>query len=201
MTDMARSRIGIQWPNGGPGVITLYWTSGFPAGPIDATAVSDFHDELDSMIAGFVGVMPSDVSMIVEQEVAVITPETGAMTGVVIDPTARVGQAGTKSSAGTSRASQVCYNLLTDDFTGGRRLAGRHFWGPIASDAITTGGYISSTLYTGGNDFYAAIITGVGARLAVWHRPTSPTAADGRYADVTAIKVKPVPAVLRSRRN
>jgi hypothetical protein len=200
MTDMARSRIGIQWPQGGPGVITFHWTSGIPAGPIDESVISEFHDELDGMITGFKGVMPTDVSMIVERDVYVLTPETGAVTAILTDPTVRTGQSGTASNASTSRATQVCYNLQTDNYTAGKRLRGRQFWGPLGPNAIVAGGVLTSSLTGDPFDFYAAICTGVGPRLAVWHRPSNSSAGDGYYGDVVNVTVSSIPATLRSRK-
>lgn len=201
MTDMARSRIHIEWPNGGPGVNTFYWTSGYPAGAITEETVSDFHDELDAWILGLVGIYPTDASLVVEREVAIITPETGNITNVLVDPTVREAENGTGVATGSSRATQLVANLLTADFTAGKRLRGRHFIGPVSPNAIEAGGYTLTAMMTGIPDTYQAIISGVGGRLAVWHRPTGPSASDGRYADVTGVTVKPTPGILRSRRD
>jgi hypothetical protein len=92
-------------------------------------------------------------------------------------------------------------------FTGGRRLQGRTFIGPVGADALTSGGQITGGAITICNGAFEDLYTGTGARLCVYSRPveasTGPPAVDARdglYGDVVTAVTRSVPGTLRSRK-
>lgn len=201
MTDMARTRVAIAWPNGGPGVTTFYWTCGIPAGPITPTMVADFHFEIRNAIAANAALWPTDVTFTLQPAVDILDPATGNITGVVTAGTVVPATIGTGASTGQTRGAQACINLLTDDFRRGKRLRGRHFIGPLSSAAVAAGGVIAPATLTALAGQYTAITSGVGPRLAVWHRPELGVPNSGFYADVVSVAVKERPGLLKSRRD
>lgn len=199
MTDMARSRLAITWPAGGPGVTTFYWTSGIPAGPIDATLVSEFHDEMISSLSALTLFWAGDVTMQFEPDVDIIDPATGNITDIVTQDTTPSIAIGSGAGTGISRGEQIVANLITDNFDGGKRLRGRHFLGPISTGVLDVSGRLTGARQAQIEDEYVAITTGVGPRLAVWHRPTID--GPGYYGDVVKVQVSDRPGLLRSRRD
>jgi len=199
MTDMAQSRLTYTWPNGGPGVTTFYWTSGIPAGPIDATMVTEFHQEVINALAVLTLNFAGDVAIAFEPDVNIIDPATGNVTDVVTQDGNPGTTGGTGAGTGISRGEQVVVNLVTDNFTAGKRLRGRHFLGPISAGVLDSGGQVPNAKAFAFEDAYDAITSGVGPRLAVWHRPN--LAGPGYYGDVVAVKASRRPGLLRSRRD
>lgn len=201
MTDMARSRAVISWDNGGPGVVTYHWTAGFPAGAIDGGMVDDFHQEIAGLWTLLKGNLVQGLKMSVAPEVDIIDPATGNITGVVLatGPTDVV--TGTSTSYLLSRGTQCVVNLWTDNFSAGKRLRGRHYLGPLAGSAFDNDGTLLEAFRATVENSYTAMTSGVGGRLAVWHRPTSRGASDGFYGDVVTVRTKDKPGNLRSRRD
>lgn len=196
-----RSRVALEYPNGGPGVTTWYWTLGFGGAQGLEATIEGFHDELEVFYLGLRGVMPDDVSYRVENDVDELEIATGYIVAQHVDPGSRPGVSGTAPDSGNSRATQVYVGLRTDVYREGKRLRGGHYHGPIASNALDNAGYITTSLYSGLPDQYIAVTSGVGPRLAVYHRPRTLGDGTGYYGDVVGVKVKPVPASLRSRRD
>lgn len=201
MTDMARTRVALDWPNGGPGVTTYYWTSGFPAGPIDGDLAEEFHTEIADFWSNIGSWLVSGLTWSIETDVSIIAPETGALTDIITQSGDPLTGTGTSTKSYASRAQQLCVSLKTTDFTDGKRLQGRHFVGPIGGDPIGTDGLVTEACQESVVDYYTAMISGVGPRLAVWHRPQNSASDDGRYADVASVRCNARPGGLRSRRD
>jgi len=201
MTDMARSRVVLAYPNGGPGVNTFYWTSGYPAGPIDGEMIDDFHAEILGLYSNIIEYMPNQVTITVSPDVDILDPTTGNITGVATDSGAAKTTTGLVSGAPSTRAQCCVANIRTDSWVNGYRLRGRHFLGPMSGSMLDTYGATAASLVADVVDGYAAMISGVGARLAVWHRPPQNDPDGGYYADVISVDVKANPGLLRSRRD
>jgi hypothetical protein len=89
--------------------------------------------------------------------------------------------------------------FATATVVGNRRLRGGIYLGPIADFAITSTGAIQSAANAAVASAYQAMISGIGPRLQVYHRPVG--GSGGVAGDVTGVTVMPLPAVLRSRRD
>lgn len=201
MATIARSRVALAWPNGGPGVSTFHWSAGVPS-PLDwVNSADQFHDELAQVYRALAPMLPTDLTWAVEDTFDVIDVETGNIVDQpVLSDTTNTG-AGSASNLSGNRASQGCFNHYTDLFSGGKRLKGRTFVGPLQGGALDTdGGFTTSGIATY-EAAWVAITSGVGPRLAVYHRPTTASPSSGYYADVVVTKLKRLPAVLRSRRD
>lgn len=200
MTDMARTRVQIDYPSGGPGLNTFYWTSGFPAGPIDVELVNEFHAEIAALYASIDAFLINTATFTVLDTVDIVDPESGNITGQVVadDPPAPV--SGDSAALSIGRGESIVANLLTGTWVAGSALRGKHFLGPIGSDVLDTNGEMNTGSKAAIVDAYTAITTGVGPRLAVWHRPSSVPGGDGYYADVSSVQIATKPGFLKSRR-
>lgn len=200
MTDMARTRVQIDYPSGGPGLNTFYWTSGFPAGPIDVELVNAFHAEIAALYTSIDAFLVDSATFTVLDLVDILDPETGNITNQVAadDPPAPV--PGDSSALAISRGECIVANLLTGTWVDGSALRGKHFLGPIGSDVLDANGEMNSGSKAAIVDAYTAITTGVGPRLAVWHRPNPPSSGTGYYADVSTVAIATKPGFLKSRR-
>lgn len=200
MTDLARVRIALSgWP-GGPGVITEHYSQGSLTG-WDATAIEGLVEEVAARYDAQSSAFTTAVTLQVEASVGIFDSATGDLVDVIVSPTTPdpVDADGTNSAL--SRASQIGVRLLTSDFRNGRRVQGRLFWGPADGSMFDTDGTIKAAERASIAASFAASISGLGPRLAVWSRPSSPSATDGNWADVTTVVVATNPFVLRSRRD
>jgi hypothetical protein len=90
-------------------------------------------------------------------------------------------------------------------FLHGRRLLGRSFIGPAGANTSTDNGQLSTEARTRVEEAYAAVTSGIGPRLAVYHRPTKDPISgannnDGAYGDVVTVSTPTTASSLRSRR-
>jgi hypothetical protein len=197
MPDIHRYRVALTGWNGAPGVNTLYIR--FEAIPFieDVQGVADLirtsYESLKDYYA-------QGVQIQVEPEVQVIDSATGTLvSGEAIVPGAAITAAATAS---LSRATMMLARLNTDKVIEGRRLRGRIYLGPVANSAMSSDGSISAAARTAISTAFNGLVGAVGeGRLVVWHRPSGEGASDGDYGEVQTVSAKPLPAVLRSRRD
>lgn len=185
---------------GGPGVNVLHFSQGTP--PITADEMAqECYNELVSLYGNLVNPMITGVSVKLPEQFSVIESTTGELQDVQSVGTLHADLAGLDTGKQLSRATSICARYATDQFTGGRRLIGRSFIGPIGSGQIDVNGNILDAVRANVAVYYTALISGVGPRLAVYHRPTSVAAADGRYGDVVSVSANKLPSNLHSRRS
>lgn len=98
-----------------------------------------------------------------------------------------------------SRATMAKLQWKTEAIVNNRRLQGGPFWGPLSSVAFAGNGSIATSTIADIILLWGKALVAVTGGLAVWHRPVN--GAGGLAAPVTSIGVKPLPAVLRSRRD
>lgn len=201
MAQIARTRVQIDYAGGGPGVTTCYWSKGLSASAYDADLAGAFADDLETTLLAMQAAFPNWLTFTVLAQVDVLEASTGEIQDQLVATDGTRIVPGTNTNLDASRATQVCVNLLTSDFVNGRRLRGRHFWGPLAPNLIISDGSVFAAFREDIPDDYSGMISGLGPRLAVWHRPTGPTASDGTYGDVTSVVAKRLPGILRSRRD
>ena len=202
MATIYRTRIALSGWEGGPGVNTVMWTGGFGGGGVPSgTDVDTWHSELLNAWSIMGGYCRDNFKVQVEPTVDMVDVATGQIVGVVTDSGApKEWTQGTATISKVPTASMACVALLTDTWANGRRLQGRYFIGPLNIEGISEEGSMTDTAREDIQDALYASYTGLGARLAVYSRPTRGQ-ANGYYGDVTqALCRKPV-SVLRSRRN
>jgi len=197
MTEMHRFRVRLGGWTGAPGLNTWYMRYPAPIIPddlaADAVLLRTAYDALKGKLAQGVTV---DIDPIVDQ----LNDSTGTLTGsVAITPPAQV--VGTDTGRQLSRATMVLARLNTDAIVDGRRLRGRIFLGPAGSSCLDTNGQVTAATVTAVSSAFAGLLDVVAGRIVVWHRPTSPGGSDGTTGFVQNVGCKPVPAVLRSRRD
>lgn len=183
---------------GGPGVNVFYFTKGTP--PMDdETAVQDAYDMLHASFEAIaVGLAPG-IRLVVGTEATQIDAETGEVVGVTPVTTSDTDISGSGTGGLLPRGTSLCMRHSTGLWQNSKQLVGRSFIGPIAGGSMTTAGQIEPTFGTLVENDFNGLISGVGARLAVWHRPAVGTHTGGYYADVVRLSVNSVPSTLRSR--
>lgn len=201
MTEIARARVSLTWDNGGPGVNTFHFTKGTLVGDDWEDVGETFFEELAGVYVTLADYMISTLTWAIEPTFDILDVESGDITGVATAGGDFHTGAGASSATKNSRATQICVNYATDIWQDGRRLRGRTFFGPIDTNAMQTDGTIGSADQTAIRNSFTAITSGVGPRLAVYHRPGPSPASVGYLGDVVQATVKTLPAILRSRRD
>lgn len=208
MPFMYRFKVNISGFPGAPGVILFHTTTGVADDPGD---MGNFMNQIYSMLVDFQPYYVGGLLLNVDSEVTKHDVATGMLVGVFsLAPPAQV--MGSSSLTQTSRATQLVVRLNTDATTDrGKRLVGRHFIGPIASNALTSAGSILPAIFGQAIEAYQGMLDVAGTtRLIVWHRPapaytkedgTEVPATVGAFGHVTSVSALPLPGVLRSRRD
>lgn len=201
MANLLRSRVILNWDNGGPGVCTYYASAGVP-NPLDWRNTADqWHDELAQVWTLMSGVLLSSVTWRMSQDFDLIDVETGNIVDQFsTDGTPITGQ-GTDPNIKVSRAQMLYLRFKTDQWQNGRRLAGGTFFGPVGGRELMDNGQWPNNQLAAFEEHFTALISGPGPRLAVYHRPPRGTSSGGYYGDVTSIRAKAKPGTLRSRRD
>jgi hypothetical protein len=200
MTLLGRSIVRTTGYIGAPGINVVHWSAGIGPGPDDPDAVDEFHDTLSTALINFVGALPTTITWTIDPQVVYFDASDGVLLGSTADPGAPRAWTGDGSGTTESRATQLCMRFNTGAYVNGRELQGRMFLGPVSNEALGSDGQITSTLVANTPGYMSGLISGLGGRLAVWHRPTTPTGTDGSYADVTSITMNATPGTLRSRK-
>lgn len=200
MTVLARIRVALtDWP-GAPGVCTLHFSPGLLSSAFDIEVIGEIGEFLNDAFTSMSDVLVPGMHWTIEDDVAIFQDSTGEIEDILTMPDGPYTGTGSGADAKTSRATQVCMALLSDQFLNGRRLQGRFFWGPVTGSALDTAGNVNSTVRSVWPPLFDGLISGTGARLAVWHRPTPAAPSSGSYGDVVSIRANTVPGTLRSRK-
>lgn len=183
---------------GGPGINQFTFSRGTSSAS-EATIVQDMYDEIHGLYADLVGLWVYGVKIRPGQEAVVFDSETGEITSVV--PVGETGSDITGSSSGDQapRSLAICASLGTDNWLHGRRLRGRHFLGPVGSTVLDTDGQVTTAAQSAVEDAYTAMTSGVGVRLAVYHRNKPGETGAGAYGDVVQVTAGATPSNIRSR--
>lgn len=198
MSELVRMRVALNWPAGGPGVNTYYFSMGTPPVTPDQAA-EQIQDELGAIFAGFNTSFVTGLTWAVEPAYDVVDVPTGNIVGQGALPGTMPSGAGTNAINTTSRAQQIRLTFRTDKFYDGRRLRGGTFIGPVGGGTLNSNGEVPPGTGAGWADKFSAVTTGLGVRLAVYSRPTPQH--EGRYGDVVNVTSPPVLGTLRSRRD
>lgn len=182
---------------GSPGVNTFYCTPGAGFGS-EQDALDDFASDLYDMYFGLRTQLQMSVIVSIDQEVSKFDAVTGALLGRpgITEPKVITGNDGAKSP----RQTMAKFRYNTNTIAKNRVIQGGIYFGPLGSDAYDLDGDLSAGFAAGIKAYHAPLIaSGAGLRLIVWHQPKD--GANGVAAPVTSVSVKPVTAVLRSRRD
>src|SRR4029453_11488130 len=201
--------------------------NGFPGAPGDTTwyfagGTTTNVVQMRNFFAAIASLLPSSVTVQVQNTGDVVTAETGVATGSGAPGGAGGGpgepgggaEAGvaagwwSQASAavvtgtaggGYSGPSGVVMRLETGVFVAGRRLRGRSFLVPMAGSIQDTNGTVAATPLGTLNTAAAAAVTASGTSWLVWHRPVG--GSGGSVSPVTSAGIPDKIAVLRSRRD
>lgn len=200
MTIVGRTIVRSTGYIGAPGINVIHWTAGLGPGPTDEDGVDEFHATLFDALTNYDSASPVAVDFAIEPQVVYFDASDGVLLGSTSDPDTPRVWSGTDASYPTSMANQLCIRFNTGTYVNGRELQGRMFLGPCGGYPFGLDGQVSSSIVNATPTWFSGLISGGGGRLAVWHRPTSVSAADGVYADVTAATCNTTPGTLRSRK-
>jgi len=200
MTLVGRSIVRVTGFVGEPGYNILHWTAGIGPGPSDAGGVEEFHDTLEASYSALAGYYNNQQTIEIEDAVSYFDDSDGVILGSTTDPGGIRTIDCTSTSFYVSRATCVVVRLRTEDYVGGRRLQGRIFCGPVAAEVFDGAGQIGVGSRAAFEAAFAGTISGLGGRLAVWHRPTPAAPSSGTYGDVTSLVANVTPGTLRSRK-
>lgn len=197
---LARLRVNLAGWDGAPGVNTWYFSAGTGGSWLLAN-LQEACDVVNDMYVGIHENLVPGMTVSPDPAVSYINIASGELVGVETLDNSGWGTTGAGSSGAESRATQATCAFLTDRFINGRRLQGRVFLGPLASGSLDGSGLITTGTQSGIPPLLDGIISGTGARLAVYQRPKPGVGGSGDYGDVTSIVVRPKPGILRSRRD
>lgn len=197
MANIERVRVALTGFKGGPGVCTFYAIDG-------AAALEPLH----TMFTDFVGSMPDDVSVQVENVGDVISDTTGALVGSW-SGTPQTVLAGSQAGIWTGGAgAQVTWT--TNTILDGHRVKGRTYIVPLGGLAYENDGTLTSGVVAGFKARGEDLVAAVSGNMLIWHRPRKARAADGSRPAVAAragasveivgAEVADRAALLRSRR-
>ena len=187
--------VGTGW-TGGPGLTTFYMDSGIAT--IDAAMANGVTGRVRAYFDALKVYTTSAITWQVDPVVDIVDDEDGSLAGQVVASSAPSAVVGT--GAGVIGPAFVCAvgKMRTNVFSGGRRIQGRTFYGPLAqayTDSATPEGGLTAAQATG----LTAVLTAAGGpTLVVWHRPKG--AAPGFMAPVLTVSSSSVFGILKSRR-
>lgn len=209
MTNFFRFRPVISGFIGGPGINTWHGEEsvlGFDDEDPQAfaNAVRAAYDAMKSyFVTGQSIQFPGEVTWHLEDsgELAAVFPITAPDPVVGTSP---------NNNGTLSRATQVVAALNTSVIRDGKRLAGRHFIGPVAITAIDQTGQVTAAARAAIAAAYGGLIDQPGPNLVVWGpprkaRPATPDlpalpALPGKKGTVESVLCRSTPGTLRSRK-
>lgn len=199
MTLLGRTIVRTTGFVGEPGYNILHWSAGVGPGPSDPDGVEEFHDTLESAFTDLSGWFNNQQTITIDDSVDYFDASDGVILGSTVDPGGPRVIDCTSTSFFITRSTCAVLSLRTDKYINGRRLIGRIFLGPLAASVLDGAGQIAdgSSAYAAGA--FSGAISGLGGRLAVWHRPTVAAPTSGDYGDVVSMRVPDTPGNLRSR--
>ena len=186
--------------SGAPGVNVVFFSAGTSVVE-PHTMCQEAYTELHNMYVVNKAYLVAGVTVAVARDVQVIETVTGELQDVITIVGPETDVVGTGVAGNLSRGTQALVRFSTDHFANGRRLIGRMFLGPIAAGCFDEEGKIAPSVRTGIDNSFVAMTSGIGPRLAVYHRPTKLLPLSGFYGDVVSADCVALPGNLSKRRN
>lgn len=200
MTTLLRLKVVSDAYIGGPGVNVLHFSPG-TSGTWTQENVDGVFEELLALWTGIKDMFPNGVTFLPDEEIQEIDVVTGNIIGVWTQTGWTEAVYGTNTGQKASRGNAITVAYATDIWHEGKRLRGRSFLGPASEGISSNDGQVNAYCIGLVEDNYVAITSGLGPRLAVYHRPASGAPSSGYYGDVVAVRVNTKPGNLRSRRD
>lgn len=174
--------------------------SGFPGGPgysiFYATANAGMAANLRAFFDNIKAYIPSSVTIDPPESGDVIDEATGTLQGTWVGGAlSNVVGASNDVYAGGVGAS---ITWETSGVVNGRRVRGRTFLVPLASNAYQLDGSLAPLAYTALQGAANSLLTAAAGDLLVWHRPIG--GAGGSVHPITGFRLADRVSVLRSRR-
>lgn len=193
-------RVTARWSGfqGAPGYSNFYFGSGFLDGgllgdeaELLAGRVRDAFDEISTLL-------PTGVRINIDPEVPIIDSDSGTIQSFnSIDPPPHVA-AGARSDYAGPAGAVVTWR--TNDLRNGRRIRGRTFIVPLATQSFESDGTLESDSLTALRAFADTLMgSSLDGDFGVWSRPGA--GGGGVFASVVGYSVPDMVAVLRSRRD
>lgn len=198
MTIIMRIRTVLSGWQGAPGLGTHYFLPG-TAGGVTADAV-DCCGRVRAFWLAAQGIFPTTMGFQVSGSVDLLEAVDGTLTGG-LSGGSPAGTAGSNANTFAPFATMVLLRAQTGVVIGGRRVLGRFFLGPVATNqnvnGVPTAAAGSSATAAG-----AALNSGATASVpVVWHRPHGSPPAGGLHVPISGYQASPEFAILRSRRD
>lgn len=193
---MAIHRVTARWTGfiGAPGYTALHFMAG---GGLISDAQSSV-DRARNALLNLEAILPTDVRIVMEPEVQEIDESTGVITDFInVEPGVSIGG----GAVGIySAVSGGVVNWRTNDLRFGRRIRGRTFIVPLASNTYDADGTLTASALNALNAFGDDLVGGdLDSEFVVWSRPRD--GSGGVAATVVQHSVPDMAAVLRSRRD
>jgi hypothetical protein len=196
-------RVKSKWTgfNGAPGYTNFYFrdfsTTGEPLQSDADSAVA----RTSTFWANVKSRFPSVVSIAVQGDVEVIDPANGQLASV-FSVTPPVVHQGTATATTYSGPTGMVINWRSAGVRNGRRVRGRTFLVPVATDCFQNDGTIDPTKLAAVQSAATDLAAQTGTPdLGIWCRPTTPGGTDGQWFACNGATVPDLAAVLRSRRD
>ena len=200
MTLLARAIIRTTGFAGAPGINVWHFSEGTSGGGAWSQAVvDDLYTELGNICSAFKNIGAPGSSRTVDPELGIIDSATGQLVDAKTPSSAPANYPTPSNEPGDlPRAVAALARFQTDRFINGRRLKGRAFVGPLSGSSMDAQGLCNPTTLAVIEDAFDAVTSGLGPRLAVYHRPKG-GAANGAWGDVISVQVRTTPSYLNSR--
>lgn len=191
---------------GAPGINTWHGQGGLSGGGVMESDAENFQLAVRAVYNAAQLYLAPGVTVSFPGEVTLHDEATGELQNVIpLDTLADIVASDVVASAQESRATQLIVHLSTDDVRRGRRLAGRHFFGPASGYALDGAGQVKAEARNAVAAAYGGVVDGPGSNLIVWGPPIKDkdgeVIAPGQLAVVKSVTVRSKPGVLRSRRD
>jgi hypothetical protein len=201
MTNLARVKVSWEGWDGGPGVNVLHFSQGFTATGWDGSIVTSLLDEIGAAYAGLGDVMHTGVSCTIPDQAEIIDGGTGQLVDIIPRTSGQSEKVIGRATVAMPPNIMLLFRLKGDNFRNGRLTQGRIYIGPLATTAAQDDGNVKTSVAQGLPANWAALLSGPGPRLAIYHRPTKTAPSSGDWTDVATVTVWHKFAQLSSRRD
>jgi hypothetical protein len=203
--DLYRYRVILSGWQGGPGLNTFF----LRFGPGDVISSGDVQQGATDIMAVYTALKSfglDGLSARVDGVVDVISDTDGILKrqwNITAPAPVNALSSGTRLPRMTMVKCKYTTDKVIVNDKGSGLLRGGIYYGPLAESGVNTGGQIDSNLITAVGSAFGGLLNELPLqpRLVVWHRPSGRGATDGDSGFVQSVTAKPVPAVLRSRRD
>ena len=189
--------------------VTVLW-SGFTGQPgysnfhisaagIKQTAVDNGVDGVFNLFEDWAPLFPAAMKFDIQTEVKEFDPATGILQALWAPSSSPTQISGSSAYAFGAAPAGICVGWGTNGLNRGRKVRGRTFLVPMASNTFQDDGTLTSSALTTARDGATAYRTSAAYESLIWSRPRA--GAGGAAFPIITSAVKDKVAVLRSRRD